>query len=131
MLDLTSLPATCTDDPSKKYIYTGRERHSSSRHLNWGYPTRTIRDQEYLFVWNMKPERWPAGAPQRIVRGTTDDLWPMYGIDEDGVHHSDWAFTDIDAAPTKSYIVENREDESIKPDGLVYILRCHIHEAYI
>jgi uncharacterized sulfatase len=62
----------------------------------------------------MKPERWPAGAPQRIVKGTTDELWPMYGIDENGIHHSDWAFTDIDAAPTKSYIIENINDEKVQ-----------------
>lgn len=104
-----------TVNPAKKYIYTGRERHSSSRYKNWGYPTRTIRSQEYLLIWNMKPERWPAGAPQRIVKGTEDELWPLYGIDEHGVHHSDWAFTDIDAAPTKSYIIENMNDQDIRP----------------
>lgn len=104
-----------TVDPEKKYIFTGRERHSSSRYKNWGYPVRTIRSQEYLLIWNMKPERWPAGAPQRIVKGTTDELWPMYGIDENGIHQSDWAFTDIDAAPTKSYIIENMKDENMKP----------------
>jgi uncharacterized sulfatase len=37
----------------------------------------------------------------------------MFGIDENGKHHSEWAFTDIDEAPTKSYIVENREDELV------------------
>lgn len=104
-----------TVDSSKKYAFTGRERHSSSRYKNWGYPTRTIRDQEYILIWNMKPERWPAGAPQRIVKGTEDELWPMYGIDENGVHNSAWAFTDIDAAPTKSYIIENMNDEKVKP----------------
>ena len=104
-----------TVEPSKKYVFTGRERHSSSRYKNWGYPVRTIRDQEFLLIWNMKPERWPAGAPQRIVKGTTDELWPMCGIDEKGIHHSDWAFTDIDGAPTKSFIIENMEDEPVKP----------------
>ncbi len=39
----------------------------------------------------------------------------MYGIDENGEHHSAWAFTDIDAAPTKSHIIENRQDETIRP----------------
>ncbi|HKJ78854.1 MAG TPA: sulfatase-like hydrolase/transferase, partial [Prolixibacteraceae bacterium] len=95
------------------YAFAGRERHSSSRYLNWGYPQRTVRSEDFLMVWNMKPERWPAGAPQRIVKGTTDELWPMYGIDEDGKHHSEWAFTDIDAAPTKSFIIENRNDEDV------------------
>ena len=102
-------------NPDKKYVFSGRERHSSSRYLNWGYPQRMIRSKDFLLIWNMKPERWPAGAPQRIVAGTTDELWPMYGIDEEGVHHSAWAFTDIDGAPTKSFIVENHEDENIRP----------------
>ena len=102
-------------DPSKKYAFSGRERHSSSRYLNWGYPQRIIRSEEYMLTWNLKPERWPAGAPQRIVKGTTDELWPMFGIDENGKHHSDWAFTDIDAAPTKSFIIENMNDEKIRP----------------
>ena len=102
-------------DESKKYVYSGRERHSSSRYLNWGYPQRMIRSEDFLLIWNMKPDRWPAGAPQRIVAGTTDELWPMYGIDENGVHHSAWAFTDIDGAPTKSYIIENMNDENVRP----------------
>ncbi len=102
-------------DPEKKYVFSGRERHSSSRYKNWGYPQRMIRSKDYLLIWNVKPERWPAGAPQRIVKGTEDELWPMYGIDETGKHHSDWAFTDIDAAPTKSFIIENMNNEEVKP----------------
>ena len=102
-------------DEGKKYVYTGRERHSSSRYLNWGYPQRMIRSENFLFIWNMKPDRWPAGAPQRIVAGSTDELCPMYGIDENGVHQSAWAFTDIDGAPTKSYIIENMNDENVRP----------------
>lgn len=99
----------------KKYVFSGRERHSSSRYKNWGYPVRAIRSEEFLLIWNMKPERWPAGAPQRIVKGTEDKLWPMYGIDEKGKHHSDQAFTDIDGSPTKTYLVENKDDENVKP----------------
>ncbi|KJF45240.1 sulfatase family protein [Draconibacterium sediminis] len=102
-------------DPSKKYVFSGRERHSSSRYENWGYPQRMIRSEDFLYIWNIKPERWPAGAPQRIKPGTEDELLPMYGIDEDGQHHSDWAFTDIDACPTKSYIVEHYDEPEIQP----------------
>ena len=102
-------------DPLKKYVFSGRERHSSSRYLNWGYPQRMIRSKDFLLTWNIKPDRWPAGDPQRIVEGTKDELWPMYGIDENGIHHSEWAFTDIDAAPTKSFIIENWQDEDIRP----------------
>jgi len=102
-------------DPSKKYVFSGRERHSSSRYKNWGYPQRMIRSKDFLYIWNIKPERWPAGAPQRIKPGTTDELLPMYGIDENGKSHSDWAFTDIDASPSKAFIIEHHNDKDIKP----------------
>lgn len=101
-------------DDTKRYVYTGRERHSSSRYKNWGYPQRAIRSHDYLLIWNMKPDRWPAGAPQRINPDKVDELLPIYGIDDDGVHHSDWAFTDIDAAPSKSVIVENSDDKDME-----------------
>ena len=104
-----------TVDSNRKYAYSGRERHSSSRYKNRGYPQRMIRSKEFLLIWNIKPERWPAGAPQRIVKGTTDKLWPMYGIDKNGEFHSEWAFTDIDAAPSKSFIVKNRNDKDVAP----------------
>ncbi|UZR97108.1 sulfatase family protein [Chondrinema litorale] len=98
-----------------QYVFAGRERHSSSRYLNWGYPQRVIRSKEFLLIWNLKPERWPAGAPQRINPENENDLLPMYGIDENGVHHSDWAYTDIDPSPSKSFIVEHHDDEAVRP----------------
>jgi uncharacterized sulfatase len=102
-------------DPERKYVFSGRERHSCSRYQNMGYPQRAIRSEDHLLIWNIKPDRWPAGAPQRIKPGTDNELLPMYGIDEKGVHHSDWAFTDIDPAPSKSVIIENMDDEQMKP----------------
>jgi uncharacterized sulfatase len=102
-------------DPDRKYVFAGRERHSCSRYMNMGYPQRAIRSEDHLLIWNMKPDRWPAGAPQRIKPGTDNELLPMYGIDEKGVHHSEWAFTDIDAAPSKSFIIENMNDKATKP----------------
>ncbi len=97
-------------DETRNYVFSGRERHSSSRYRNAGYPQRAMRQGRYLFIWNMKPERWPAGAPQRLVADSTDALYPMYGIDSAGVHHSEWAFTDIDACPAKSFIIEHHDD---------------------
>jgi len=101
-------------DPDKKYVFAGRERHSSSRYLNWGYPQRAIRSSDFLLIWNITPDRWPAGDPQSLKPGT-NELMPLYGIDENGKHHSEWAFTDIDAAPTKSFIIENLADPAIRP----------------
>jgi len=102
-------------DPSRQYVLSGRERHSASRYQNWGYPQRAIRSRDFVYIWNLKPDRWPAGAPQRLKPGTTDELYPMYGIKENGVHESAWAFTDIDGSPSKSFIVEHYKDPAIKP----------------
>lgn len=122
MLSLLQSEKEGVVDKSRNYVLAGRERHSSSRYQNLGYPQRVIRQGQYLYIWNMKPERWPAGAPQRLVprevsegeQDTTQELYPMYGIDEDGVHHSDWAFTDIDECPTKSLIIENYQVDSMR-----------------
>ncbi len=73
-----------TVDKTKEYVLTGRERHSSSRYRNWGYPQRAIRRGRYLYVWNMKPERWPAGAPQRLVPDSSGSVHPRYGIERAG-----------------------------------------------
>lgn len=101
-------------DKTKKYVYMGRERHSSSRWQNLGYPQRAVRGSNFLFIWNMKPERWPAGAPQAIDK-ETGLLFPMYGIDNKGDYHSEWAFTDVDASPSHSFLIEHYKDPAIHP----------------
>ncbi|MDR1203206.1 MAG: sulfatase [Tannerellaceae bacterium] len=101
-------------DETKKYVYMGRERHSSSRWRNLGYPQRAVRSSDFLFIWNIKPERWPAGAPQAIDK-ETGKLLPMYGIDDRGIHRSEWAFTDVDAAPSKSFLIEHYKNPAIRP----------------
>lgn len=100
-------------DKTKKYIFAGRERHSSSRWNNLGYPVRAIRSREYMLVWNIKPDLWPAGDPQALIEGSYEPV-PMYGIDENGRHQSDWAFTDVDASPSKSFIIEHNQDPGVR-----------------
>ncbi len=105
-----------SESPNKdKAVFSGRERHSSSRYLNWGYPQRSIRKGDYLLVWNMKPERWPAGAPQKFDTDDSDKLLPLYALGKSGKYIAQGAFTDIDDCPTKTYLIENYEDETIKP----------------
>ena len=101
-------------DKTKKFVFAGRERHSSSRYLNRGYPQRAIRGNDYLYIWNIKPERWPAGAPIRFEPKDSTTLLPMYGLDNNGKYILDAAFMDIDDSPTKTYIIENHKSESIR-----------------
>ena len=102
-------------DESRKAVFSGRERHSSSRYLNRGYPQRLIRNDDYILTWNIKPERWPAGAPQKYAPQDTSTLLPLYGLDEEGRYLPDAAFTDIDDCPSKTYIIEHHQEEAVRP----------------
>jgi N-sulfoglucosamine sulfohydrolase len=54
-------PESAKGKPFRENLFYGRERATSARPNNLGYPARTIRTQQYQLVWNMKPDRYPAG----------------------------------------------------------------------
>lgn len=76
-------------DPARQYALAGRERHSHARRDNLGYPARAIRSREFLYIRNFAPDRMPAGDPA--------------------------GYFDIDAGPTKEYLVGHRDDPAVKP----------------
>ncbi len=95
-------------DTSRDAVYSARERHSSSRYKTLGYPQRAMRTRDYLYIRNFHPERWPAGAPQKMgVGGYPKDLR------EAGPMHA--GYHDIDACPTHTFLVKNRDDAAIGP----------------
>ena len=100
-------------DKNRDFVLAGRERHSSSRYENWGYPQRMIRSNDYIYIWNMESRRWPAGAPQRSDQREDGSYWPLYGLDEKGNYIPDAAFTDIDDCPSKTFLIENYKDPEI------------------
>ena len=67
-------------------VLTGKERHNHARFDNVGYPCRAIRTPDFLYIQNVKPDRWPMGDPPGFFCHTKLDN------------------------PTKDYILE-REDE--------------------
>lgn len=74
---------------NRPYVLTGRERHSHARPDLLGYPARAMRTKQYLYVRNFAPARWPAGdAP---------------------------GYFDIDAGPTKTWMIEHRADPTVQP----------------
>jgi uncharacterized sulfatase len=97
-------------DPVRDAVYVARERNSSSRFNSLGYPQRGLRTHEYLYIRNLAPERWPAGAPQKYGTGT-------YAAVEDvragspGPMHA--AYHDIDDCPTLRYLVAHHDDPEI------------------
>ncbi|WP_025764217.1 sulfatase family protein [Dyadobacter tibetensis] len=70
-----------TVDKKRTAVFASRERHSSSRWNNHGYPQRTIRKAQFQYIWNVHPERWPAGAPQKYEEDGS--LGPMHGAYHD------------------------------------------------
>ena len=86
-------------DENRNAVYASRERHSSARYANLGYPQRAIRTDQYLLIRNYKPERWPAGAPEKF--------------NEEGEKVP--AYHDIDYGPTLQYYIDHQDDPSMKP----------------
>lgn len=50
-------------EPERDFIVTARERHALVRKGGLGYPGRSIRTDDYLYIHNLTPDRWPAGDP--------------------------------------------------------------------
>ena len=88
-------------EPGRKAVFSGRERHSSSRFNSLGYPQRCVRTRDHLYIRNFRPERWPAGTPRKFGRGGKE-----LGREHGGYH-------DIDACPTLSFLIANREKPQI------------------
>ncbi|MFZ5833128.1 MAG: sulfatase [Planctomycetota bacterium] len=56
-------------DPTRDCVYLGQERSSHVRYDHLGYPMRAIRTPQYLYIMNLKPDRWPVGDPAYMFRG--------------------------------------------------------------
>jgi N-sulfoglucosamine sulfohydrolase len=79
-------------DPTRTAAYSSRERHSSSRHENLGYPQRALRTPDFLYIRNFRPERWPAGDPV-VLKGDGSPQGPHSG------------YMDIDRGPTLALLI--------------------------
>ncbi len=98
-------------DPDRDAVIIGRERHvGSARTDQLPYPQRAIHTQEFLLIKNFKPERWPMGTAAGF--GLPDA--PMPGF-EDLQENTRSAFADMDASPTKAWLIEHRHEPSVAP----------------
>lgn len=76
-------------------MFIERERHANVRRGDLSYPVRGIRTAEFLYLRNLRPERWPAGDPE---------LYFAVG-----------PYGDIDGSRTKAYMVAHADDPAVKP----------------
>ncbi|KJF45715.1 sulfatase family protein [Draconibacterium sediminis] len=70
-------------NPERDFVLIGKERHDVGRPNDEGYPIRGIIRDNYLYLRNFKPNRWPAGNPET-------------------------GYLNCDGSPTKTYILDTR-----------------------
>ena len=85
-------------DPKRDHVIFGKERHVPAQKAPSvaGYPCRGVRTDQYLYIRNFKPDRWPAG----VLSGASHPT---------GIH------PDCDNGPTKQYLIGHREDPNDRP----------------
>ena len=79
--------------PERDHVLFGKERHTPAQRSPsmGGYPCRGIRTDDYLYIYNFAPDRWPAGVPE-------------------GATHPIGIFADCDDGPSKTFLMEHKDD---------------------
>ena len=95
-------------DPTRTWNISGRERHvGTAREGNLPYPQRCLRTKDHLYIRNFAPDRWPLGSPA----GVTTDSAPSAAALSNNTYA---AFADMDASPTKAWLIAHRHDPEWK-----------------
>ncbi len=87
-------------EPARDHVLIGRERHAPAQEApdSGGYPSRGLRTDEFLYIRNFAPDRWPAGTPD-YKNAVVPGRW----------------LGDCDNGPSKTFLWEQRDDPQIKP----------------
>lgn len=95
-------------DAERTWVVTGRERHvAAARENNLPYPMRSLRTREFAYVRNFAADRWPMGSPLAAAETTLPGA--------DALESNTFvAFGDMDASPTKAWLVAHRDDPKWK-----------------
>lgn len=78
---------TYSYNEEENFVLIGKERHDVGRPDDQGYPIRGIVKDNYLYIRNYKPDRWPSGNPET-------------------------GYLNTDGSPTKSYILDIRRNDN-------------------
>ncbi|MFP6872971.1 MAG: sulfatase [Verrucomicrobiales bacterium] len=98
MMTASSLMDVIRNKPTDNHVaaFIAMERHDGCREGGKGYPCRAIRTNDYLYILNHEPGRWPAGNPDR--RFCARDI----------------PFGEVDSSPTKTLLMNNRDKPGFK-----------------
>jgi N-sulfoglucosamine sulfohydrolase len=83
-----------SDGKDRAQVFLERERHANVRSGDASYPCRAVRTADFLYIRNLRPDRWPAGDPV--------------------LHFAVGPFGDVDPTTTKQLILDQREG-ALKP----------------
>ncbi len=124
MMSARSLMDLFADQESheRNAAYIAMERHDGCRKGGKGYPCRAIRTKDYLYIHNFEPSRWPSGSPDASVCARSIP----YG--------------EIDDSPTKTFMMENRNQHGVahlaelafgmRPAEELYDLKTDPHQLH-
>jgi arylsulfatase A-like enzyme len=84
--------ASGKQESGREAVFVERERHANVRKGDLSYPARAIRTKDFLYIRNFRPNRWPAGDPEK---------WVSVG-----------PFGDCDGSPSKDFILDHRDTSS-------------------
>jgi len=75
-------------------MFMERERHANVRRGDLGYPMRAVRTKQFLYIRNLRPDRWAAGDPE--------------------LYWSVGPYGDVDGSPTKELILARKDEPTMK-----------------
>ena len=84
------------DPTPRDAVFMERERHADVRRDHLGYPVRAIRTRDFLYLHNLRPDRWPAGDP---------DVFFIHGR----------PYGDVDTTHVKDYLLAHQHEPAIAP----------------
>lgn len=64
-------------NPTRDYVLAGQEKGGHRRDDHLGYPMRSIRTDDFLYIRNFKHERWPRGNGPETGEETSLDRWSV------------------------------------------------------
>ena len=95
-------------DPARKAVFIGRERHVDSARADFmPYPQRAIHTNDFLYIINFRPDRFPLGDHYRLGGDNPPSA-------EELTQDTRCTIADEDAGPTKAWLVGVRNDPKWK-----------------
>jgi arylsulfatase A-like enzyme len=80
----------------RETVFIERERHADVRNGHLSYPMRAVRTRDFLYVRNLRPDRWPAGDPDNFF---------LHGR----------PYGDVDTTASKDFLLAHQHDDRGRP----------------